>query len=95
MYDTYQNSLTSTPQEWTLLKCFDSKVEVQNSESETEFEMGAEVGLHGAAASAAMSLSYVSLYQLGHHMIRFALVGFLQLQSYIPRIRTCLVNANP
>ena len=38
------------------MKCFDSKVENEESESETEFELGQEIGLSSSAAASALLL---------------------------------------
>ncbi|OLQ05892.1 hypothetical protein AK812_SmicGene10848 [Symbiodinium microadriaticum] len=43
-------------EDWILLKCFDSKTETNDSESETEFGYEQEVGLEGSAAASALSL---------------------------------------
>ncbi|CAE7312387.1 unnamed protein product [Symbiodinium sp. KB8] len=43
-------------EDWILLKCFDSKTETNDSESETEFALEQEVGLEGSAAASALFL---------------------------------------
>ncbi|CAE7657043.1 unnamed protein product [Symbiodinium sp. CCMP2592] len=42
-------------EDWELFKCFDSREEVTESESETEFQMNADVGLDHAGTTGALS----------------------------------------
>ena len=50
-------------QDWILMKCFDSRIETQDSESETEFELSQSVSLEGTASASALPLGlYWSLH---------------------------------
>ncbi|CAE7815167.1 unnamed protein product [Symbiodinium sp. CCMP2456] len=42
-------------EDWELFKCFDSRVEVSESEDEVEFNFGSEVGLDGAGTNGVLS----------------------------------------